>query len=813
MTLLERQIELEKQYTNQGVIDALAHWEREAAEGRAADHYIGRSLSIRLYKLVQTALEESCTAGARGLAGKYRGYVSAVGCDIAAVVAIRLVLNLSTKKLRLDRTAPLAQDFISEAGTQVHSEYMHKMLSIAAPGYMHSVDKYMQENGTRSVNHRRRTLKASADRIEGVSQEDLHWSASELSGVGSVLLKAIVDAGVVTLEHVPKNNGQYWVCIVPVQEVQDKLQSMVTDLKAFMRLPPMLVPPKPHTRANLFSGSSYMSDRLSHATSTIHTRTDTPEVLNWISSTISDKVLNAANKAAAQPYSINSEVIELLRGIYRSGIYNGIAGIPSSTPIKVPEYPLPEHWDREDPAQIEIHEAWKALAKSAHSDEVQRKGQVIQFSLLLKHLTEFRGDTLYFPTYFDWRGRLYFRSNINPQGTDFVKASLSFANKKPLGGRGLYWLKVHVATCYGFDKANFDRRVTWVDDNLELIRDAVQHHVDSDFFRGADSHWCFYVAAKGLLEALALPNPELYETGIPVAMDATCSGLQHLSALLRDPVGGMFTNLIPNNGVEKEDIYAGVAAITVANIQKDKENIVQAQYWMHNGITRSMAKRPVMTYVYGGTLSSCTEYVYVDMCDRGLESLEEYSQFKLAAYASKQLRKGIEAAVPASAELMRFLRSLAGMMPTDKSMRWVSPVGFPVAQHYAQEESTRIQLRALGIQLVMRVFNHSLMQRSRVINGIAPNFTHSLDSAHLCTAIDVYEYSLLPIHDSAATHPCDVDTMHKVLRCTFSDMYKYNDPLQSLVDTVQPYVEETIEVPAKGTLDIDKVRDSLFFMC
>ena len=62
---------------------------------------------------------------------------------------------------------------------------------------------------------------------------------------------------------------------------------------------------------------------------------------------------------------------------------------------------------------------------------------------------------------------------------------------------------------------------------------------------------------------------------------------------MRDPVGGMFTNLLPNNGVEKEDIYAGVAAIAISNVQKDKENPEQAMYWGTHGIPRSMAKRPV----------------------------------------------------------------------------------------------------------------------------------------------------------------------------------------------------------------------------
>jgi DNA-directed RNA polymerase len=226
-----------------------------------------------------------------------------------------------------------------------------------------------------------------------------------------------------------------------------------------------------------------------------------------------------------------------------------------------------------------------------------------------------------------------------------------------------------------------------------------------------------------------------------------------------------------------------------------------------------MAKRPVMTYTYGGTLNSCTEYVYLDMTERGLGPLENYSTFKLAAYVSRFLRKGVEAAVPASAECMRFLRSLAAGMPKDTPMRWVTTVGFPVVQHYAEEDLTRITLSALGVKLNMRVFNDDIMQRSKCINGISPNFTHSCDASHLVSSLDVFEGSMLPIHDSAATHPSDVDEMHKVLRAVFAQIYTQHDPLQSLVDAVQPYYEDTIELPARGTLDLNKVRESEFFMC
>lgn len=814
MDLEQRQIKLEQEYSTQGVLDAFAHWEKERDAGRMADTHIGRTLTIRLYKLVQTELETICTAGTRGVGGKYRSLIKDVGYDRAAVVAIRTILRLVTMKLRADRTAPIVQDFVSAAGEIMNMEYMHFCLRTAAPGYMARVDQYMQDNNTRSVNHRKRTLVASANRIEGVEPDDVRWGVSEQNGVGGILLTAILNAGIAEARHLPKSGGQSWVALYPTEEVEAKLQELLHNMRAFMKQPPMLVTPKAHTRDTLFGSASYLTEELAASARTIHLRTrNRRDLKDWIRNNISDRVLRAANKAQSQPYRINKELVAMLRDIYSSGVYNGIAGIPSNSPITPPPYPMAEGWDKEDPDCIEVHSGWKALAKEAYRAEVQRKGHVLQFSLITKYLNTFGDDTLYFPTYFDWRGRLYFRSSINPQGADFVKAALEFADKKPLGKRGLYWLKAHVATCYGFDKANFDTRAVWTDTHMDLIRDAVTHHVDSDFFRGADAHWCFYVAAKELVQALDSGSPETWETGIAVAMDATCSGLQHLSAVMRDPIGGMFTNLMPNNGVEKEDIYAGVAALAVVNIQKDKENPEQALFWTTHGIPRSMAKRPVMTYTYGGTLMSCTEYVYVDMQDRALPGIDNYSPFKLAAYASKHLRKGVEQTVPASAECMRFLRDVASKMPVTEPLRWITPAGFPVVQHYAEETSSVIRLDALGITVTMRRFDESRLQRSKCVNGISPNFTHGLDSSHLTTVIDESESSILPIHDSFGTYPSDVDAMHVVLRRTFCDMYTQHSPLKSLVQYAQPFIDEEIELPEVGKLDISKVKDSLFFMC
>jgi DNA-directed RNA polymerase len=58
---------------------------------------------------------------------------------------------------------------------------------------------------------------------------------------------------------------------------------------------------------------------------------------------------------------------------------------------------------------------------------------------------QFVGRDMYFPHNLDFRGRAYpIPPNLNHMGNDFTRGVLRFAEAKPLGPRGLYWLKVQV---------------------------------------------------------------------------------------------------------------------------------------------------------------------------------------------------------------------------------------------------------------------------------------------------------------------------------------------------------------------------------
>src|SRR6059036_1026907 len=82
--------------------------------------------------------------------------------------------------------------------------------------------------------------------------------------------------------------------------------------------------------------------------------------------------------------------------------------------------------------------------------------------------------------------------------------------------------------------------------------------------------------AQGLRFPGLMNNTETYrEEGpnfrshLPVSMDGTCNGYQHLSAMGRDPIGGRATNLVPAD--EPEDIYQEVAYHVSIRIMFDAE--------------------------------------------------------------------------------------------------------------------------------------------------------------------------------------------------------------------------------------------------
>lgn len=83
------------------------------------------------------------------------------------------------------------------------------------------------------------------------------------------------------------------------------------------------------------------------------------------------------------------------------------------------------------------------------------------------------------PHNLDFRGRAYpIPPHLSHIGDDLCRGLLLFADPKPLGERGLWWLKIHLANLYGYDKASFQERADWVMERLDDIADSATNPLD-----------------------------------------------------------------------------------------------------------------------------------------------------------------------------------------------------------------------------------------------------------------------------------------------------------------------------------------------
>jgi DNA-directed RNA polymerase len=62
-------------------------------------------------------------------------------------------------------------------------------------------------------------------------------------------------------------------------------------------------------------------------------------------------------------------------------------------------------------------------------------------------------------------------------GDDLSRGLLMFAEGKPLGSRGIRWLKIHLSNLYGYDKASFDDREIFATEHLADIYDSAENPI------------------------------------------------------------------------------------------------------------------------------------------------------------------------------------------------------------------------------------------------------------------------------------------------------------------------------------------------
>lgn len=803
--LREREILREKTIHAEGALRALREFRQAIEQGRTADIPLGRRVILQTHEALTERIQEVLAKKARGYLGKYLCHLRKIPPEITAAICLRVLLNCVFGSEGMRRL----QYVLHKIGTAIESEILAIYIKEHKPEYMGVVmNQIKRECSTNIENIQRKFRTAAVD----LGIENKYWKTNERYAVAKIVLEQAFELGLFNFTRLDSQSKSDYYGIEASETLKKFFDDVEEHLKSHITFPVMIAPPRPWT--NYYNGGYYIDELWSRAPM-MKIRYMPHEYRRWVIKNLSEGAAEPAkramNKVQEVPYRVNCKVLQIARTALARG--DGILGLPQTKGDAKPAFPFDASWDKNNATEheLEIFKLWKKHCKDWYINENTRQGRYLGVSAKIKELVSVQDEeAFYCPAFLDWRGRLYFRSTLNPQSADVVKGCMDFAHKKKLGSAGLYWLWFHIANCCGYDKADPDERVKWAKEHWDEIQVYLNDPLNIEPPQ-VDTCWSLLQAGYAMQEALAMDNPEDYECSVPVALDATCSGLQHYSAMFRDDVGGYYTNLIDDGSDEKHDIYKKVAEKAMELLPNFCDDPYLLKWWQEHGIPRAMAKRPVMTYVYGATLRSCIDYVYDAIIEEGIAIPDGYSGIKFCISVGKALREAVEQTVPKAKEGMQFLRKLVSSQPKEP-LRWITPVGVPVINWTQSSCVKKLAIHSMGIDSIKVADTTGKYNVTKALNGISPNFIHSMDSSHLVKVINEFNGQILPIHDSFGTHACDVANLRHVLLNLLADMYEQYNDMTNIIQVTIP--DEIYEYkPKPGNLDLQNIRVSRFAFC
>jgi DNA-directed RNA polymerase len=808
MPSIEAQLALEQTMIARGA-DVYAASNRNAeTNGRGAEtDYARRLMQEFLLPLVER-LEAFTTTTGPASRGKARGLLRRIDPSKAMYLALKQVFNSFTHEVMVVHVA-------SKIGMMIEDEIRFARFQEIHGDYYESIIEAFKRKGTKDYRFMHRSLTHSAN-----EQNDgwIVWSSAERVDVGMRLLDIILTETDLVYKKTIKNKLKTEVYLSPTDEAQEwiKTHEAMASLMFPDKMPCVI---QPDEWSGMHQGG-YYSPQLRQATPMV--KVSGPEQRKIIEANSLPEVTHALNTVQATPWTVNTDVLTVMREVWTKNLGIGMPPsqklVPSPNPVQADKADMTE-------AQMERFKDWKREASEVYTKEKERVSKCFQVSRIVRMASQYEMyDRFWYVWYADFRGRLYTATaGFSPQGPDLAKGLLRFANGKALGDRGWYWLRVHGANRYGYDKASYDDRVQWVDERhayfLAAADDPIAHR---DVWQDADKPWQFLAFLFEYAAAVRTAGgPGSYVSHLPVGLDGSCNGLQNFSAMLRDERGGKATNLTPSNDNKPADIYAEVATVCYQKLLALKGDPM-ADLWLaycdkygKGTIPRSLAKRPVMTLPYGATRQSCTKYIFAHILETDNEHFTD-GNFKAACWLTPHLWAAISTVVVAAREGMDWLQKCAGVMSKiGKPIIWCTSDGFPIVQFSKVVQTTQIETQLAGRFQVRVGTVTDKIDPNRQRSGVAPNFVHSQDAAHLRRTVRLArQYGIKDmalIHDDYGTHAADTDLLQKVIRAAFVLEYRDCDPLDRFARTQQAAGGKLPEMPPKGTLDLSQVIRSPFF--
>jgi DNA-directed RNA polymerase len=624
------------------------------------------------------------------------------------------------------------------------------------------------------------------------------WVSSYRINMGLALIEFAMKQGLVVkeLKRLGKKSVSYVRLAPHLTQYFDEYFEEMLDLAYFRK--PLIEKPLPWVLEDGYSirntSGGYHSDKL---------RTQFPLCRGYAHRSefgeLSIKFLNLLGETA---YAIDADMVKLANHLKEQNIKVGTFKYYERMPEL--DEPMPEHLTKlptDHPQRV----AWRREKKHLYDYHNEMVKKSVRSSRSLQAAEEF----LKYPRFYlswsnDYRGRCYPQQPwLNPQTTEFEKSLIRFAEGCKLDDRGLWWVKQAIGTAYLGSRLNLQDRVNWVDENITDIAVVGLNpagHIPK--WENAKEPFQYVQLCVEYFKVAIAKTQHLWY--VPIGVDATSSGLQILSSLLRDEVGMKHSNVLPPAAPDSppEDAYMLVLeeARRLANLSEDTKYL--SEFLVH----RSLGKT-TMVMLYGAAHGTVRDRVIKAFID--LKQYRNPITFEDANKIASLLEKASANVFPKAFEALKWIAKLAQTAAADKpqEFEWTTPAGDVIRFREFSVPSTPVRLSHLG-KVHIPLDSAKTLDYKGMSTALCPSYVHSLDAALLKISFNEWNRPITTIHDCFKCLPSDMDRALGAIRRGFYSVCSGN-PLADLQASLK-VTQDALETLEQGTGDLKGVFDSTY---
>ena len=447
---------------------------------------------------------------------------------------------------------------------------------------------------------------------------------------------------------------------------------------------------------------------------------------------------------------------------------------------------------------------------------------------------------IYFPIFCDNRGRLYPKVNyLNYQGSELAKSLILFANGDVMlrqDKESHEYLYAYGAACYGngLDKKSYLVRIQWVKDNWNDIL----NFENSSLVSEADEKFLFLSFCLELrrFDKFLLSDKKEFKTYLPIQLDGTCNGFQHLALMSNELDLFESLNLYDSNkDKDPKDFYRHLLNIVEGYLQlkynecKDEKLKIQYKRIIDLGLTRKNVKMLIMTKPYNSTDRTLTRYLRSSLI---IHNKTEHDNITTTWYKTTEDSKNLvnnsdlilyvntlnETLISKYSKIKSLIAYLSDVATLHNKLNlaisWNVPTGLIVTQKYMLQIKKRVKpVWSSTRSLTLTLIDNVKIDKNKQKRALMPNLVHSLDASSLCILYRLFSnhitadttnknpVNFYSVHDCYGVTAPNVAYLIRFLQTTYINIYEDKNYLETFHNDIYANI---IKSYGKANCNLDK---------